>query len=95
MADELTHWQAEDMHRTVGLNTALKENVAETIITQHTQPGEAHLVRTSRRRIRRVSSRQLSARRGSASEKPILRQSLLDLLDQRMQMLLQGKITWR
>jgi hypothetical protein len=99
MADELTRWQEEDMRRTRGLNTAIKGNVVETIITQHTQPGQPRVGRAMRRRVREtraavaaVRVRTLGAVRPT---KPILRQVLFEKLDERMKRLMLEELKWQ
>ena len=92
MADELTAWQNQDMHRTKGENTTLKENIAETVITQHTPgSGVRRPVRMQRRRMREA---RVVLKHPAGVRKPILRPMLLEKLVKRMEILL-GTVKWQ
>jgi hypothetical protein len=99
MADELTDWQTEDMKRKYP-NTELKGNTAETDIWPHSRSAE-----TEKQRIKAIA--QQRAKRGTGTKKiagfnmkglssrPILQPDLYAKLCDRMDKLMQEKITWR
>jgi hypothetical protein len=98
MARELTDWQTQDMHRTKGTNTALKDLTAETLVTQHTAGStikSRSVVRQPRRKMREMKFKVLRQPRGLSAAKPVIRPMLIDKLDERMKMLLTQELQWR
>lgn len=98
MARELTDWQTQDMHRTRGTNTALKDLTAETLVTQHTPGSNVKPwkgARQPRRKMREMKIRVLRQPRGLSPAKPVIRPVLIDKLDERMKKLLEEELQWR
>jgi hypothetical protein len=104
MAQELTDWQVEDMHRKYP-NTSLEGNVATTGIWPRSRGLGATLQRLTfhtRRAIRRRLHHGFRAvrtaallRKNPASYRPILRPILFAQLCDRMLKLLDEQITWK
>jgi hypothetical protein len=90
MADELTRWQVEDMHRRYP-NTTLQGNTATTEIWPTSRLPKKKKPRGLPRKapIRPASGVRIH------SQRPILRPELFDKLDQRMVQLMGDKLQWR
>jgi hypothetical protein len=104
MADELTEWQREDMHRQYP-NTEETQDSASTNIWPRSRLSDQEKARAAAKRkayfmrrtrsVRNVGPR-LSAYRGRRfpSGRPILRDVLFDQLEDRMDTLMVEKLGW-
>ena len=96
MAQEMTDWQTEDMHRKYP-NTVLKDKTVETDIWPRSRTSDTPRrlgVRLLRRRNREKRARGTGTKVQQPSTRPILRESLWDQLCTRMTMLL-DTIRWK
>jgi hypothetical protein len=101
MADQLTAWQREDMKRTFPNTVMPDAQTVETDIWPRSRTPSKHL-QTGHPRGRPIGRRLASAPIGrrplqgkpAPSTRPILRESLFDMLDARMRALLDA-IRWK
>jgi hypothetical protein len=104
MAEEMTVWQREDMHRQYP-NTDEDQDSASTEIwprsrlteEKHKQEAEARRRAYFMRRARSLRNVGSGARRGAGrfpSRRPILRDVLFDQLEDRMDALMVEKLGW-
>jgi hypothetical protein len=92
MADELTKWQREDMHRHFP-NTDMGVNEASTMIWPRSR--KPRVVEVVRHRNKYPARRQQGiARAIPAGHRPILRDSLYKQLVERMDKLMEDELTW-
>jgi hypothetical protein len=96
MADELTVWQIQDMHRRYP-NTILKDKTVETDIWPHSR-----VVERDQKKIEKIirARRQSAGRKSvgvvrSGTHRPILRPILYLKLVERMYELMEKELTWR
>jgi hypothetical protein len=98
MADELTEWQTEDMHRHYP-NTKQDDTSVETEIWPTSRRVETNKtkIRATLARAKRgtVVKKPLNPGQKGTSTRPILRPELYDKLADRMDALMGEKITWR
>jgi hypothetical protein len=92
MADELTAWQVEDMHRKFP-NTDLKENTATTKIWPRSRMPETDKTKI-RAAMRRPVIRKGSAK-PSSGNRAILRPELYEKLVKRMDELMSKELSWQ
>jgi hypothetical protein len=91
MASELTNWQREDMHRHFP-NTELGINEVSTMVWPRSR--KPRVVEVARHRKYPARRQQGVARAMPAGHRPILRDSLYTQLVERMDKLIEDKLSW-